>query len=176
MDIATMSLQMASAVNDAAPPFTLVAGRLVAGAFGRRCCGSSGASRRSPPSSTVRGGRRDVPRVSFARGAPLLFGSADQRIEQAPRGQRNTRFAAGGRRSDLVLSRGTGVCLKTRTSMRLLREAGKLRVSGLVGGLGSDTQLYCVPCGSSGPRNLSDGTAIARRAREHVGNCTLNDG
>jgi hypothetical protein len=87
MDIATMSLQMASTVNDAAPPFTLIAGRLVAGAFGRRCCGSSGASRRPPPSSTVRGGRRDVPRVSFARGAPLLFGSADQRIEQAPRGQ-----------------------------------------------------------------------------------------
>jgi hypothetical protein len=87
MDIATMSLQMASTVNDAAPSFTLVAGRLVAGAFGRRCCGSSGASRRSPPSSTVRGGRRDVPRVSFARGAPLLLGSADQRIEQAQLGQ-----------------------------------------------------------------------------------------
>jgi hypothetical protein len=79
--------RQASTVNDAAPPFTLVAGWLVAGAFGRRCCGSSGASRRSPPSSTVRGGRRDVPRVSFARGAPLLLGSADQRIEQAQLGQ-----------------------------------------------------------------------------------------
>lgn len=50
--------------------------------------------------------------------------------------RRNTRFAADGRRSDLVFSRETGFCVKTRTSMGLLREAGKLRVSGLVGWTG----------------------------------------
>jgi hypothetical protein len=88
----------------------------------------------------------------------------------------NTRFAAGSRRSDLVLSGG-----RVSVSRREHRCGCFMRLASYAsavsrGGLDSDASLHCMTCGSSRTRNSSDGMAVVRRAREHAGNCTLNDG